>query len=213
MSSPSYASPVVSAVSFEAAVADAFREEVEKDRKASGKPAPKMERELDLLKGVVARLDEERRLHEQENKLVLAGDPKQEGGKRRGPFVPPSAGEVTAYSAEIEWPLDGDAFCATYETKGWCTSGSTKMRDWKAAVRKWKGMGWKTGSRTNGHEGAGAASLGSLQVQLSKVEQQMEEILYKGGSAYKTTPTGAELERFNRLADQRKSLKDRISKF
>lgn len=57
-------------------------------------------------------------------------------------FVPPTPDEVTAYSREINYPLDGAGWCAGYEAKGWKITGSTKMVDWKAAVRNWKAHGW-----------------------------------------------------------------------
>jgi len=58
--------------------------------------------------------------------------------KHRTAFVPPTPQEVTAYSQEIGWPLDGVAFCLHYETKRWCTSGNSKVRDWRKCVEKWK---------------------------------------------------------------------------
>lgn len=70
--------------------------------------------------------------------------------KQRSPaapkvFVPPSPEEVTAYSAEIGYPLDGQGWCDAYAQKGWAIRGSTKMKDWKAAVRNWKTSGYKIG--------------------------------------------------------------------
>ncbi len=52
-------------------------------------------------------------------------------------FVPPTPEEVTAYSIEIGWPLDGIAWCLGYEKKGW-KIGSSKMVSWKHAVQHWK---------------------------------------------------------------------------
>lgn len=67
--------------------------------------------------------------------------------KQREPFMPPLPAEVEAYSISIGWPLNGVSWCEGYQTKGWCTSGTAKMRDWKAAVRKWKAEGWQTAKR------------------------------------------------------------------
>lgn len=64
--------------------------------------------------------------------------------KRKAPFVPPDPAEVTAYSIEIGWPLDGVSWCLGYATKDWCTSGSAKMKDWRLAVQKWKRDGIHT---------------------------------------------------------------------
>jgi hypothetical protein len=59
-------------------------------------------------------------------------------------FVPPSADEVSKYSADIGYPLDGQAWCDSYAQKGWGV-GRARMKDWRAAVRNWKANGWKTG--------------------------------------------------------------------
>lgn len=62
--------------------------------------------------------------------------------RTRSSFTPPTPDEVTAYSRDINYPLDGAGWCAGYEAKGWKISGSTRMVDWKAAVRNWKAHGW-----------------------------------------------------------------------
>lgn len=59
-------------------------------------------------------------------------------------FIPPTPAEVTAYSIEINYPLDGVAWCLGYEMKGWKTSGSAKMSNWRLAVQKWKREGFQT---------------------------------------------------------------------
>ena len=64
--------------------------------------------------------------------------------KRTAAFVPPTPEEVTAYSISIGWPLDGVSWCLGYATKGWCTSGTAKMKNWQLAVQKWKREGIKT---------------------------------------------------------------------
>lgn len=55
--------------------------------------------------------------------------------------IPPDPMEVTAYSAAIGYPMDGQAWCDHYAVKGWMI-GSVRMKDWKAAVRLWKTNGW-----------------------------------------------------------------------
>jgi len=64
-------------------------------------------------------------------------------------FSPPSPEEVTAYAAEIGYPLDGQAWCDSYAQKGWLV-GKAKMKDWRAAVRNWKRNGWRPGASMNG---------------------------------------------------------------
>lgn len=51
--------------------------------------------------------------------------------------IPPLPEWVTAYSAEIGYPMDGEAWCDSYQQKGWIV-GKVKMKDWKSAVRNWK---------------------------------------------------------------------------
>jgi hypothetical protein len=63
-----------------------------------------------------------------ESPLRPFGDPKA---------IPPSPGQVTAYSAFIGYPLDGQAWCDSYAVKDWKV-GRVRMKDWQAAVRTWK---------------------------------------------------------------------------
>lgn len=51
--------------------------------------------------------------------------------------IPPEAAWVTAYSASVGYPLDGRAWCAVYEQKGWMV-GKTKMKNWQSAVINWR---------------------------------------------------------------------------
>jgi len=60
---------------------------------------------------------------------------------KAGTNIPPSPEEVTAYSASIGYPLDGQAFCDSYEAKGWLV-GKVKMKNWQAAIRNWKRNLW-----------------------------------------------------------------------
>jgi hypothetical protein len=52
-------------------------------------------------------------------------------------FQKPTSQEVTAYAASIGFRLDGEKFCAFYESKGWLV-GKSPMKDWRAAVVTWK---------------------------------------------------------------------------
>ena len=55
----------------------------------------------------------------------------------RPKFVPPTPAEVEAYGREIDFAIDGEAFCAFYESKGWKV-GNTPMKKWQGAVVTWK---------------------------------------------------------------------------
>jgi hypothetical protein len=61
--------------------------------------------------------------------------------------IPPEPEWVTAYSAEIGWPMDGQKWCDNYAAKGWIVSGKAKMKDWQAAARNWKSNGWGADSK------------------------------------------------------------------
>jgi hypothetical protein len=57
--------------------------------------------------------------------------------KKRTRFVPPTPEEVAEYAAKtFNWKLNGDYFCAYYESKGWML-GPCKIKCWKSCVRTW----------------------------------------------------------------------------
>lgn len=56
---------------------------------------------------------------------------------KRKKFVPPSVSEVHEYCMERGNKVDAESFVDFYSMKGWYV-GSTKMKDWKAAVRTWE---------------------------------------------------------------------------
>lgn len=62
----------------------------------------------------------------------------------RHKFSPPTVDEVKAYCAEKGYTLDADRFVDYYTANGW-RIGKNPMKDWKAAVRTWKGK-----EQTNG---------------------------------------------------------------
>jgi len=73
-------------------------------------------------------------------------DPKPEPwGDRK--VIPPLPEWVTAYSASIGYPMDGQMWCDQYQTKGWAV-GKVKMKDWQSACRNWKTNGWGMGTIT-----------------------------------------------------------------
>lgn len=58
--------------------------------------------------------------------------------KQSKPFRPPTPDEVRAYGKEIGFDIDAERFCDFYAAKGWLV-GKSPMKDWKAAVRNWRG--------------------------------------------------------------------------
>lgn len=70
-------------------------------------------------------------------------EPSEKYGKRT--TIPPEPEWVTAYSAEIGYPLNGEKWCDSYSVKGWKV-GNARMKDWQAAVRNWKTNGYGQGT-------------------------------------------------------------------
>ena len=60
-------------------------------------------------------------------------------------FVPPSVEEVKAYCLERGNNIDPQYFVDYYDSNGWMV-GKTKMKDWKATVRRWEANERKNGS-------------------------------------------------------------------
>lgn len=88
--------------------------------------------------------------------------------------IPPLSAWVTAYSAAIGYPLNGDAWCSVYEQKGWMV-GRTKMKNWQSAVRNWKTNDYaspamkRIGSASTGTGSDGAAGAGNGARDYSKI--------------------------------------------
>lgn len=63
---------------------------------------------------------------------------KREGGKKtQVKFTPPTLEEVTAYCKERGNDVNAEKWFNHYTTVGWMV-GKNKMKDWRAAVRKWE---------------------------------------------------------------------------
>ena len=52
-------------------------------------------------------------------------------------FKVPSPSEVFEYGVSIGYRINGEKFCAFYESKGWMV-GKSPMKSWKACVKTWK---------------------------------------------------------------------------
>lgn len=121
-------------------------------------------------------------------------------------FIPPTPEQVHAYAHEIGFTnLDAARFVDYYEMIGWKVSGKTPMKNWKAAIRY-----WRSNDRDRSKIPLRPASLGALQLQLDKVEEEIRSILYIGGSAYRTIPTGDKRIRYEFLLKQRATLRLQI---
>ena len=83
-------------------------------------------------------------------------------------FVPPTPEAVEAYSKEIGWPMIGQAWCDSYQQKGWMC-GKSKMKDWQAAVRNWKQNGWTPAQPAKGKQKAN--SVWELKQRLEAIDE------------------------------------------
>lgn len=52
-------------------------------------------------------------------------------------MIEPTPQEVTEYAKSIGFNLNGEKFCAYYESIGWMI-GKRPMKSWRGAVRTWK---------------------------------------------------------------------------
>lgn len=73
---------------------------------------------------------------------VTAPEAKRKGAAANPAFgnpkqIPPLPEWVTAYSAHVGYPMDGEKWCASYEAKGWAI-GKARMKNWQAAVITWR---------------------------------------------------------------------------
>lgn len=128
-------------------------------------------------------------------------------------FERPTVPQVQAYVDEMHLNVDPGKFVDYYAARGWMIQDRIPLVDWKAMVRSW-------GRRDQGQRLPGPAapreqfaSLGALQVQLKNIEEELSNLLYPGGSAFRVALEGEKLERAKKLAAQRMSIKERIGKF
>lgn len=141
------------------------------------------------------------------------------GTPNRSNRMPPLVEEVEQYLVQIEYPIDAQHFIDFYQTRGWKISKGVPMKDWKSALRNWKRENW--GHRPGEAKAAQApraqmASLGSLQVQLASVRQEISNIVRPGGAAHARLASSIspeEMKRYNELVAQRDALVKRIGEF
>ena len=91
--------------------------------------------------------------HTQDVSTTQGQKPKSKLGKpkknpKRKVFKPPTPDQVAEYAQTIGYfSLDARSFCDWYACKGWVV-GKSPMKDWRAAVRTWKGRDEAAGKRT-----------------------------------------------------------------
>lgn len=125
--------------------------------------------------------------------------------------IPPSLDAVRAYFKELGSSCDPEDFMDHYTSVGWVVGRSkAPMKDWPSSCRLWNRRSGKLGDQPKQRV---SASLYAIQAQLKKVEDEMADILYPGGAAFKTTPEGKKLERYMGLQQQRAGLKDMLAGF
>lgn len=73
-----------------------------------------------------------------DNQGTITINPNPNPNPKSKRFVPPTENEVAAYMHEIGFNGNSEKFVSHYESNGWKV-GKNKMKDWKAAVRTWRG--------------------------------------------------------------------------
>ncbi len=141
---------------------------------------------------------------------------KQQGVRAgRGLNIPPTMEEVTAYLKEIEYAIDPQEFHDFYSERGWTLSGGVKMKDWKCTAKRWKRHGWGK-IQVPGNSGETVrvtGSLGAMQIQLEKIQDEIRNIIRPGGSAHARSASSVsseEMRRYTKLCEMRDNLKKRI---
>lgn len=77
-------------------------------------------------------------------RLYWKGQKRDQRLEERG-FKRPESVELADYAKKIELPpTESEKFFDHFESNGWRVSGRAPMKDWKAALRKWK-TGWIEG--------------------------------------------------------------------
>ena len=98
-----------------------------------------------------------------------------------------------------------------YNSVGWVIGGTkVRMKDWHCACRLWDRRERKHGRAILYQP---QASLFSLQAQLRTIENELEAIIYPGGSAFKVPIPEHKLDRYQELVDQRRVIKGKIDNF
>lgn len=62
-------------------------------------------------------------------------------------FTKPSIDEIEKYISENSYSVNAQSFYDYYESNGWMV-GRNKMKDWKAAIRKWEHSEWNNKNKT-----------------------------------------------------------------
>lgn len=75
----------------------------------------------------------------EEIKNITVKNSRRKNSTKPKTFIPPTVDEVKEYANSINYTsLNSQLFVDTYEARGWMI-GKNKMKDWRAAVRTWKG--------------------------------------------------------------------------
>lgn len=98
---------------------------------------------------------------------------------RKGAGRPVSIDDVMAYITTLGYPVDAQKWWDHYESNGWKV-GRNPMKNWHAAVRKWKPDGWENGSKVDDElemapDSAYLALVNDERRELGKPELTMDE--------------------------------------
>lgn len=129
---------------------------------------------------------------------------KDNGKDKRTGFVPPSPEEVTVYSKEIDYPIDGEAWVDSYQQKGWMC-GKSKMKDWKSAIRNWKRNKWLPSE-----EQEPKLSIWKLEKRKDALDEQIDTIQTKVAASPANTQHPKKMQKLLELKAQRMEIIEKI---
>jgi hypothetical protein len=126
-------------------------------------------------------------------------------------WKPPTPEEWLAYANQINWPRDdAEAAYDHYLACGW-KIGSKPMRDWQAAARNCKRRGpFVSGGR---HQSTrSSVSLGALQMELKRVTDELDALVFPGGCSFPAQLTGEKKAQADALRAKRLAIKAKIDR-
>ena len=142
-----------------------------------------------------------------------------EGKEERGAFAPPTHEDLAAFVFELDKDPDFECkahmsqalmFRDHFQSNGWKVGGRTKMKDWKAAFRKWVRSDYqKTGAAVKS-TGLSATERISLNKRVEEIDVELKDINRRMG--YDTSDHKALREERKQLQATKKQIKATLEK-
>lgn len=139
----------------------------------------------------------------------------QQDTRRRHPYIkaetiPPAKEDVALFFTNLGSGADPEDFYDYYNAQGWKLSNGNLMKSWTSSANRWHRNYL---AKQQGKPNQTSASLGALQIQLEKMNEEIRDIVRPGGSAHSRSATSlapAEMERYEQLCAMRNNLRKRI---